>query len=295
LTEIEFTQDNYSPDVAEMMISEAADLLRALSFTAHHLVLIGGLVPSLLVSVLDPGIRPHVGTTDLDLCLTLALTEGDTAEYERIETVLAGLGFVMGSSSFRWERRAIAPQLVVEFFCPDGPDRPAGNLYRPRRDTTPTAKQNFGGKLSALALAAGELLVTDTEMVTREVALPRGGGMATLDLQVTGPLAFLVAKHQALLGRKKAKDAYDIVWLIESWPGGATAAAAAFSQRPAFTTPTVQESLKKLARDFASTDSIGARSYATFRQGTTRAERALHERQAVGAIDEFIQALPPID
>lgn len=37
------------------------------------------------------------------------------------------------------------PQLVVEFFCPDGPDRPAGNLYRPRRDTSPTAKQNLGG------------------------------------------------------------------------------------------------------------------------------------------------------
>src|SRR5437879_6128595 len=75
----------YDSDVAGTMLGEAAWLLRALGFAAKHTILIGGLVPGLLV--LDPGpSRPkHIGTTDLDLCLSVALVEGDTTEYERIE------------------------------------------------------------------------------------------------------------------------------------------------------------------------------------------------------------------
>ena len=78
----------YDPDLAETLVAEAADLVRALGFMAPHVVLIGGLVPGLLVPVLDPGIEPHVGTADIDLCLSVALVEGDTQAYERIETVL---------------------------------------------------------------------------------------------------------------------------------------------------------------------------------------------------------------
>ena len=76
----------YDPDVSEAILGEAAHLLRHLGFAAGHTILIGGLVPSLLI--LDPGSdRPaHVGTTDMDFCLSVALVEGDTAEYERIET-----------------------------------------------------------------------------------------------------------------------------------------------------------------------------------------------------------------
>ena len=43
----------YDPAVAGQLVAEAADLMRAIGFTAAHVVLIGGLVPSLLVPVLD--------------------------------------------------------------------------------------------------------------------------------------------------------------------------------------------------------------------------------------------------
>jgi hypothetical protein len=136
-----------------MLLGEAGHLLRAIGFAADHAILIGGMVPGLLV--LDPGLgHPHVGTADLDLCLSVALVEGDTAEYERIETALKDIGYEMTDQSFRWRRNAgLRP--AVEFFCPAGEDRPAGQLFRPVAKANPVAKHVMGSRLSALALSAG--------------------------------------------------------------------------------------------------------------------------------------------
>jgi len=280
----------YDPDLASILAAEAADLVRALGFMAPHVVLIGGLVPGLLVPILDPGIEPHVGTADIDLCLSVALVEGDTEAYERIETTLKKLGFREGDVSFRWQRKD-GIGLTVEFFCPAGPQRAPGRAFRPTQADNPTGKHNFGSRLSALALKAGDLLTTDVEIINRNFVLPRDKGTLELELRVTGPLAFLTAKNDALHGRDKPKDAYDIVWLIESWPGGPAAAAASFAQRPAYHRPEVAAALQAFSASFATRECIGPRSYARFLATDTREEAQL-ERRAVGAISEFIAALP---
>jgi hypothetical protein len=282
----------YDPAIAGLLVAEAADLIRALGFTAAHLVLIGGLVPGLLVPVLDPGIEPHIGTADLDLCLSVALVEGDTETYERMEAVLKARNFEEGDVTFRWHRRT-GLALTVEFFCPAGDQRPAGRVFRPAAAQNPTGKHNFGGRLSALALEAGELLTNDVEEVTRQVELPGGKGTHEAKLRVTGPLAFLVAKIDALRDRDKPKDAYDIVWLIESWPGGPAGAAQAFSQRPAYRDDRIKAALDQLAAMFAGTNQLGPRSYARF-MARTATEEALLERRATGAIAEFLDALPAL-
>ena len=280
----------YDRYLAETLVAEAADLVRALGFMAPHVVLIGGLVPGLLVPVLDPGIEPHVGTADIDLCLSVALVEGDTEAYERIETVLKGLGFEEGDVSFRWQRRE-GIGLSVEFFCPAGEQRPSGRVFRPTLADNPTGKHNFGGRLSALALDAGELLTTDVEVLRRSIVLPQNKGTLDMDLRVTGPLAFLTAKIDALRGRDKPKDAYDIVWLIESWPGGPATAAHSFAQRPTFERAEVVSALEAIRDAFGATDRVGTRSYARFLATDAREEPQL-ERRAVGAIAEFTAALP---
>jgi hypothetical protein len=280
----------YDPAVSEALLAEAADIVRAFGFAASHVVLIGGLVPGLLVPVLDPGIEPHIGTADIDLCLSLALVEGDTDEYERMELTLKRLGFEETEDSFRWRRTSDLP-MTVEFFCPAGVDRPPGRAFRPSAEDNPVGKHNMGGRLSALALEAGDLLTTDTERISREIALPREKGTLEISLQVTGPVAFLAAKALALVGRDKPKDAYDLVWLIESWPDGPAAAAAAFSIRPAFADLQFQAALTQIAYQFATVDRVGPRSYARFRAEAVE-EEPLLARRAVGAIDEFMSALP---
>jgi hypothetical protein len=55
-----------------------------------------------------------VGTADIDVCLSVALVEGDTAEYERIEVALKAAGCTATDDSFRW-KRAAGLGLNVEF------------------------------------------------------------------------------------------------------------------------------------------------------------------------------------
>jgi hypothetical protein len=281
----------YDPALIETILAEAAYLLRHLGFAAAHTILIGGVVPSLLV--LDPAThRAHIGTTDLDVCLSVAIVEGDTAEYERIETALRKAGYQPTDVSFRWRRTSRLP-LEVEFFCPADDDRPAGNLFRPRAADNPTAKQNFGAKLGAIALAAGRAIESDAVVVEREVQLPEEGGKTRFAFRVTGALGFLVAKTGALMGRDKPKDAYDIVWIVENWDGGPAGVAEAIKGSDAIGLVDVRETLDRLFEEFGDVDRLGPRSYVRFmaEDGMSADDRTRLARQAVGAVDELSTAL----
>ena len=105
----------YDPSLASAVLDQAAGLLKSIGMAAHHVILIGGSVPGLLVPELYPGIEPHLGTTDLDFCLSIAITEGETAEYERIEQGLKQAGFEP-QESWRW-RGGPEGRLLVEFFA----------------------------------------------------------------------------------------------------------------------------------------------------------------------------------
>ncbi len=154
--------------------------------------------------------------------------------------------------------------MVAEFFCPAGPDREAGKLFRPKQRDNPTAKHNLGAKLSAVALDAGTLISDDFVVVTREVELPNGMGKQTMDFNVTGIAAFLAAKADALRQRDKPKDAYDNVWLLEAWPGGPSGAAAAVRDSTVFGRPELHRALATLEDQFRDIDHAGTRAYARF-------------------------------
>jgi Nucleotidyl transferase AbiEii toxin, Type IV TA system len=284
---------DYDASQTHEVLAEAAFLLRNLGFAAEHTVLIGGLVPTLLVLDPRPSQQPHVGTTDLDLCLSVALVEGDTAEYERIEKALANAGYRPTEHTFRW-RRERGLRLRVEFFCPAGDDRPVGVLFRPRHATNPVAKHNMGAKLSAIALDAGGIIGEDVVVVVeREVVLPEGAGRTTARFRVTGLVGFLVSKLGALVGRKKPKDAYDIVWLLENWAGGPVGAAADALANACYDRDEVTVALVRLAEEFAAIDGLGASSCVRFRaeRPTSSDDRQRLARQAVGAVKSFTEAL----
>jgi hypothetical protein len=282
----------YDPVVSEAILGEAAHLMRHLGFAGNHAILIGGLVPGLLV--LDPGSgRPiHIGTTDIDVCLSVALIEGDTAEYERIEAALKKAGYTATDSTFCWKNTR-RPGLKVEFFCPANQNRPSGTLFRPKAVDDPTVKHNMGSSLSAIALDAGEVISADAQTIEHDVTLPDGAGVVRQAFRVSGIVGFLVAKVGALLGRNKPKDAYDIVWLLEAWEGGPEGAAAAVRDSPIFEREDVQAALGRLTLEFGDVGRIGPISYARF---TVLADASQDEmdraaRQAVGAVRTFIQTL----
>lgn len=277
----------YDPALVETVLAEAAHLLRHLGFAAQHIVLIGGIVPSLLV--LDPGAgRPHIGTGDLDLCLSMAIVEGDTGEYQRIEVALKKAGYTETDVSFRW-RRTEGLGLDVEFFCPASPERPTGRMFRPKAAENPIAKRNFGSKLAALAIDAGDLIGQDVVKIEHQVTLPDGGGTTMFTFRVTGLLGFLIAKVSALTNRDKPKDAYDIVWILESWPGGPEAAADHIVQISAFGHELVAGAIEMLSDKFSTIDELGPSSYVRFLDSSEASgdDRTRWRRQAMGAVQEF--------
>ncbi|HUZ52128.1 MAG TPA: nucleotidyl transferase AbiEii/AbiGii toxin family protein [Streptosporangiaceae bacterium] len=282
----------YDPSLATAILGEAAHLLRHLGLAARHTILIGGLVPGLLVLDPGPGRPVHAGTTDLDFCLSLAIVEGDTAQYERIETSLKAAGYRPTDTTFCWQRQA-GLRLKAEFLCPAAEGRPAGKAFRPKAADEPVVKHNMGSRLSAIALDAGAAVSADIQVVAREVDLPDGAGRMSYEFRVSGLVGFLVAKVGALTERDKPKDAYDIVWLLESWPGGPEAAAEAARRSPAYLREDARSALDRLAEEFADPGRLGPRSYARFvvPQEASADDAARAARQAVGAVRTFTTAL----
>lgn len=105
------------------LISEAASLFYLLGgMAAKHLVIVGGLVPPLLV---PQAADAHIGSADIDLCLSLAITEGATHEYyESIEKILTPHFELENASGFRWRKQEGAPglPLLVDFLAPTAED-----------------------------------------------------------------------------------------------------------------------------------------------------------------------------
>src|SRR5688500_5183835 len=179
----------YDAAAGQAVLGEAAGLIKALGFASQHVALIGGIVPGLLVPALDPGVEPHIGTTDLDVCLSLAIMEGTTGYYQKIQQTLKNAGFHPTEESWRW-RGGGSASVVLEFFCPQPPGHAPGRPFRPPAERR-RARANLGSQLSALALEAGAVIGEDVEEIEREVTLPGGAGRQQLTLRVTRPAGFL--------------------------------------------------------------------------------------------------------
>ena len=278
------TKSDYDPSLVPLILDQAAEVVRALSFPGGHLTIIGGLAPALLVPQVEPGLEPHIGTLDLDMCMSVNLLAGDVGHYENLQKGLEAVGFEVlreDSKPVSWRWRKTGKKLVVEFLCPvpaDGSKRP-GDLHRPGG---PVA-----GKLSALVIEVGDLIAADTRPVKRQVTLPKGGKLQ-FEFHVAGPLSWLASKVDALERRDKAKDAYDIVWLCECWPGGQVELAAEIRASKVFDHPKAKNALRRLKADFVDRDQVGPKQYAAF---MSEANREASELRAVGAIAELIAAL----
>lgn len=86
---------DYDPRVLSSMRAEAARVLRSFGFAGAHVIILGGLAPSLLIPKPEAGIDSHVGTLDLDVCLSVSLVKGDVGAYDRLEKSLKAAGFRM--------------------------------------------------------------------------------------------------------------------------------------------------------------------------------------------------------
>lgn len=260
--------------------------------------LIGGLVPRYLIPLATlEDAEPHVGTTDVDLVLSLTVM-ANLEPYRRLEQNLKRLGFERGRNEddkfqhFSWWRREREQDriVIVDLLCDLDPDQPGG-----RAVPLPGERS-----LSALQLPGGQLVERDHIAVSITADMLDDLGRATVTVRVAGIVAFLVLKAIAYEERFEEKDAYDIIYCLLLYPGGSAGVAAAFhayqGQYPddAF----VPRALSILRACFASEDAIsgtdkdGCRSYARFLTDPGRPQKvALDRRQAARTVEDFLAAL----
>ncbi|MGP0101492.1 MAG: hypothetical protein ACLPUT_07730 [Solirubrobacteraceae bacterium] len=252
----------YAPDA---LLNEAASLVHLLGGVgSKHLILIGGLVPPLLVPI---AASAHVGSSDIDFCLSIALTEGATRDYYKsIEETIEPFFEPTPRNRFRWIKRRDAPglRILVDFLAPEDPsDSLAVDGARQLDDQT--AGTNTGLRLRPFPVRCGELIDLDAVTTTYERVdlLYKPSVSARVHLRHAGPVGFLAAKAEALNGRDDPKDGYDIAWWCLNAAPTAEAVADLLSSRPGWRHSFIPEAIAMLKDNFAERNYPGPSGYAT--------------------------------
>jgi hypothetical protein len=248
---------------ADVLVREAASLLHLLGgMGSRHLVLVGGMVPPLLA----PGVAArHLGSADIDFCVSVALTDGATREYaSSLQELMSPYFEPASSAGHRWRKRQAAPGLpvVVDFLAARSEDT-AVSANGSIEPVSSLVESNLGVILTPFAIRAGRLVGEDAEMVTVEdVDLVYHPGTADIDLRYAGPVGFLLAKADALFDRNETKDGYDVAWWCLNASGSPKEVAEIVVQRPTFHDETFPEAVAELRRAFKSPDAPGPHGYA---------------------------------
>lgn len=254
---------------------------------AEHLVLVGGLTPRYLVPEPPPGIDPHIGTTDVDLVLALALPAGHAAPDQPLAVVLREIGFeprpemdAPHGPAFRWVHRVDGFVVKVEFMCPA--------QDRPRLQIEPDPVPNTGPELGALRLFGAELVAEDFA-VRRLSGRDLSGKPVEALLRVAQILPFLVLKAYALDERQKDKDAYDVVWLLSALGDDPADVARMALASPVVGHPTVKAAISRLRAHFSMVESRGPELYAQAFPTPDPTKRKVLQQYAFRTMQRFLK------
>lgn len=286
----ESPRDEYTPAAVEACEKALRTIVTHIGPWGEQFVLLGGLVPSYLIPELPDGIEPHVGTTDLDIVLGVAMAKDADEAYRTLQKNLQDAGFAPARSpetgvelSYAWQRIVDGVPVTLEFFCPVQEGGEPGRLRR-----NPAA--GVGSRISAIQLRGAELAGRDASAIVLRGPTLDEGGDREVTVHVAGLLPFLTLKAFALTERVKEKDAYDIVWTVTAFGEGPRDAARTAKNSIVAAEPTVSDGILALTEAFAELGATGPSLYARFFLGVIEApeRRQTLRRYAYGALQEFL-------
>jgi hypothetical protein len=269
------TQRDYSEELVKAAWSVLLELVHLLGEYWNHIVLIGGWVPELLMGSKE---SPHIGSIDVDLALNHLKLKDEG--YKSIEKLLVERGYLPGKSPSIFERRVVIAgnEITVQVDLLSGEYQGTGKSHRHQKIQGGLARKTRGC----------DLAFENPVVVTIEGELP-GGAKDTVKVQVASIVPFLVMKGIALNDRLKEKDAWDIYYCLQNYPGGLENLIPEF--RPILNHGLVQEGLKKIASHFQSEKHVGPKFVADFEELTDPEERAIRERDAFERVRYFLEKL----
>lgn len=143
--------------------------------------------------------------------------------------------------------------------------------------------------LFGVLIAPGLELAFDEREQVRIEGHTVKGERVTRTIPVCGPAAFVVLKAFAFGDRAEPKDAFDLVYVIRRWVGGADAIADRLARHFERHRDVVSGALDLLVRDFSLPDLIGPLRVAEF-EGATGGERDEVAADAHGYVDDLMSA-----
>jgi hypothetical protein len=248
---------------------------------SERIYLAGGLAPRYLVGSLPEGARPHVGTTDVDLVIGLALEDESPEAYRTLENNLKK-GSFKAESSFRWTKTVDGVNVIVEFLCETDRVEP-GKIYKPKEGT--------GSGLGAFNVRGAQLVTRDYVVRSIEAERLDEGGLSRVDVRVANILSYTALKTLAFQSRHENKDAYDLIYCLLNFGEGPDHAGREASSSDIVGDDKVGEALQLLAERFESPDHDGPRAYAAFLDVGDDDETARLQQEAVAVVREFLRAL----
>lgn len=270
-------QSDYSPRQTEAAKRVLIDLGQTLAAFRDCLVVVGGWVPDLLLADAEPR---HVGSIDVDLALDPGKL-GDGRYAELVRVLIATRRYRLGDKPF---------QLIVDVDLKDGAPsvRVDVEFLAPKevklKKNKPKLLDGFR-VLQADGCAAAFHSPEQIELAGRMVR----GTRNKVRLQVASLADFIVMKAHALAGRDKPKDAYDICYCLDHFPGGIERLAHAWKVRRE--ERDVKHALEILAEKFASTDDLGPQQIVEFLALPSGDDAAIQARRAYELVQHFLRAI----
>lgn len=225
---------------------------------ADDAVLIGGWVPEIRFPDAHP---EHVGSIDVDFA-----TRTDIARYAEVVSLLTKRGFRPGREPYQFlkDTQVEGRAVVVTLDLLTSPSHHAAT---------------FAGTKQAPFPAPG------TEVAFADNSVEKVG---TTEVRVASVVALIVMKAHAMQDRAKAKDAYDLNFCIQNFPGGIAALAVEFSSLMA--DPAVREILAKLGDVFRDEEDRGPRDVVEV-EGPLGEARAIRKFDVFTRVDDFLRAI----
>ena len=255
--------------------------------------LIGGLVPRYLVPQRPPAVPRHAGTTDVDVVFDLQIV-GQTEAYRTLEENLRQMGFERGTNdrgtrvSWRWQKRTEANHLVLVEFLVDDPEHAGGRVMELQTDTG----------ISVMNIPHSSIVFEHHRVRVIRAELLDEGGVQVERIRHADLVSFVCLKALAILQRREAKDAHDLVYCLEYAPEGLEAIADQLkAARAGKHGPVVEQALRCLAERFATDDQTegalksGPVSVARFELGPEpelREERVLRQRRVNDLVERLL-------
>ena len=267
---------DYNNSFTQKVENALLDVWALLGEYRDDLILVGGLAPRYITApqnTRDYSLTRHCGTMDIDLGVSIAVS--NQPRYKEIIDILKQAGFKnavndkgnLKKHSFVKEENG--ENIVIDFLTTkyDGPDN--------------SKMHQISDDISAIqTLGLGLGFINPLKCHIRR-NFPDGTAAEEI-INVCRPVAYVVLKALAFDNRRKDKDVYDLIFVLENYKSGVDSIIAEILPED-LQAESFSKALKCLERHFQDMNYIGPKAYADFM------DNASFRPQAYAIVQEFLR------